>query len=993
MAARFRGGSVIICGAGIGNCGEFQEVVNNLTKFALSAAAAVCSAGPTGRLMADSPRTAAARGTVPTAQVPAADRGTGLVADLSSGERGEAAGGESLNNLKRRGAARSAYRNFQEQTVSTEAPEPNLKAFERDIRPILQRACVSCHGAGTQEGNIRIDTLDPNLLHGEDIAWWVEVRAVLSNGEMPPADADELDDADRARIVEWLAAELQRASQVRRAAEQHSTFRRLTKYEFNYVLQDLLGLPYDFARDLPPDAVSEDGFQNSSEMLHMSVVQLEAFRELGRRALRRAVVLGPRPQTLHWGVSMQAAADREFRRQDEELDGLRQKFKDDPERLEQEVRKLTVRFQQRPGRAHYVELSTGRMAPATWRYPGARYAWAPAEAPVTMPESFDHVAVLPPGQKLIVELGDQIPLEGTMRVRIRASRANADSDHVPSLQLEFGWQASNDSHASTRISKRDVAITAPPDRPQIYQWDVVLGDVYPRNSVRGISKMGDLPSPSEYLKFVNSAVTRGNVRIDFVEVTAPVYEQWPPASHRRIFSRAGRSTGNSSTGEGTPGQGGGNGSRDAAGSDEDTYAREILTGFMSRAWRRPVTAMEVEQKIRLFTRIRPECSSFEEAMVEVLATVLSSPNFLYLLRSDQPTAGTPSGQPVSGAGDAPGPRQLSDFELATRLSMFLWCSMPDGELFELAGQRRLHQPEVLRQQVRRLLKDERSWRFSRHFVRQWLGMQLLDHLSVDRKKYPQFDVGLQEAMQQEPIVFFEDMLEHNRSVLDFIHADDAFVNERLAKHYGISGVIGNHFRRVELKPEHRRGGLLTQAGLLAMNSDGSDSHPLKRGIWMLENLLNDPPPPPPPAVPEIDLADPEIAKLTLKERIEQHRDHAACRSCHARIDPWGIAFENFDAVGGWRTQINGRPVDASSVLFNGHLLEGMDGLKRYLLSRRQDQLVRAVVEKTVIWALGRPLTFADHSGIDRLTADLRRQGDGLATMIELIAVSGLFRSL
>jgi len=269
---------------------------------------------------------------------------------------------------------------------------------------------------------------------------------------------------------------------------------------------------------------------------------------------------------------------------------------------------------------------------------------------------------------------------------------------------------------------------------------------------------------------------------------------------------------------------------------------------------------------------------------------------------------------------------------------------------------------------------------------------LLDYLKVDRKIYPQFDPSLKEAMQEEPVAFFHEVLENNHSVLDFIHADYTMANERLASHYGLSDVYGNQFRRVALDPQHRRGGLLTEAGLLAMNSDGKDSHPLKRGIWMLESLLNDPPPPPPPAVPKIDLADPEIAKLTLKERIENHRNQAACMSCHAKIDPWGIAFENFDAVGSWRAEIQGKPVDASSLLFNGQKLDGVDGLKRFLLEHRQDQFARAMVHKMTTYALGRPLTFGDRSSVDQITADLRQQKDGLATMVKLIVTSQLFQS-
>ncbi|MCA9223284.1 MAG: DUF1588 domain-containing protein, partial [Planctomycetales bacterium] len=250
---------------------------------------------------------------------------------------------------------------------------------------------------------------------------------------------------------------------------------------------------------------------------------------------------------------------------------------------------------------------------------------------------------------------------------------------------------------------------------------------------------------------------------------------------------------------------------------------------------------------------------------------------------------------------------------------------------------------------------------------------------------------LKQAMQQEPVAMFDEVLRTDASVLDFLHADYTMANERLAQHYGLPNVRGNDFRRVVLPADCRRGGLLTQAGLLTMNSAGDGSHPIKRGVWLLEKILIDPPPPPPPAVPEIDLADPEIARMTLKERIEDHRNHAACMSCHAKIDPWGIAFENYDALGRWRDQIADKPIDATSRLFNDQKLDGMDGLKRFLLENRQDQFVRAMVHKLTTYALGRPLAFADRSVVDEITLEARQHGDGLATMIRLIAISDLFR--
>ena len=508
--------------------------------------------------------------------------------------------------------------------------------------------------------------------------WWLEVVAVLSNGEMPPADEAKLEDDDRSKVIEWLSLEIQVASAVRRAEQGHSSFRRMTRYEYTYTLQDLLGLPYNFGKDLPPEANSEDGFQNSSEMLHMSAIQFGAYRELSGNALKKATVQGERPEPIYWGVSMKAASTVEWAKQDAELEKIKQKHKDAPEKLKQELDRHAATLTARHNVAHYKDLVTGRTARTSWAYYNAKYAFKPTQKRAEVPAEFDHVAIIPPRQELIVELGDQIPEEGTLRVRIRAWRMSAEDNRLPSLQLEFGWQASNDSQASVRVSDHDVAIGAAPDKPQFYQWDIPLSEIYPRNSVRKISKMGDLPSPSEYVKLVNSSVSHGDIQIDYVEITAPVYDQWPPESHTRIFIDSENEA------------------------DEPAYAREVLMHFMSRAWRRRVTAADVDQKLTLFTKIRPKCDSFQEAMIEVLATVLASPKFLYLVRSDQ--------QP-NGAEENTQVERLSDSELATRLSMFLWCSTPDEELLNLAAKGRLSNPGILIGQVKRMLADARSQRF------------------------------------------------------------------------------------------------------------------------------------------------------------------------------------------------------------------------------------------------------------------------------------------
>ncbi|WP_404308376.1 DUF1592 domain-containing protein [Neorhodopirellula lusitana] len=941
-----------------------------------------------------------------------------------------------LSELKTLGAERSAYLEPPKET-SDQPVQRNSLAFANTIKPILIDACVDCHGPYGAEANFDITAIDPDLIEGGDAEWWEEVLAALNNGEMPPPDEVEMADEDRATVVEWLSNEIHYASIARRARDSNSSFRRLTKYEYNYALQDLLGEPWDFAKDLPPESVSEDGFQNSSDSLHLSVSQFETYRQLARRALDRVTVRGPKPEQVRWQHSMTDAAAIEEQIYHAKLKRLEKRFEDDAEKREQQLDNATRLYRSPGDGPYYLNTVTGEKARAKWEYNGALYAIEPVDSVETTkeetrkeetaePEAAEpetakqetaeqdvvaeqestdveaatsvsatkvkaptvkapHVAVLPTGRKpyLTIELGNQVPDEGLMRVRVRASRG-PDQERIPSMQLVFGWRATNEGRADVRVSKQDTHVTATAGQPDTYEWLIPLGEIDPRNAERKISTMGHFPSPSEYIRLVNSSVPKdadhpADIVIESVEVDAPVYQEWPPQSHTQIFP------GDRVNDELTPEQ-------------EVDYAREILASFMPRAWRSPVDSAAVDNKLALFQAMRGGSEDFQDAMLEVLATVLTSPKFLYFAPkpatspAEQVSAATSvesstSKKALTSAGSTN--RLLSGTDLATRLSLFLWCSVPDERLLELAAAGTLHQPAVLRAEVARMLEDPRHKRFVQHFVGQWLDLRALSYLAVD-KSFTQFDSSLKEAMQQEPRAYFEELLQTNASVLDVIHADYAMVNERLAVHYGITGVEGNEFRRVSLNDEASRGGILTQAGLLAMNSDGEHSHPLKRGVWILKCVLNDPPPPPPAAVPEIDLADPEILKLTLKQRIEDHRNQPACMSCHQKIDPWGIAFENYDAIGQWRDEIKGLPVDASSALFNNQVLDGVDGLKRYLLDSRQDQFVHAMVEKLAIFALGRPLAFSDSATVDEVTRAVRKDGDGLKTLVQALVTSDLF---
>ena len=857
----------------------------------------------------------------------------------------------SLSQARQHGLAQSLLLKAVAADVPQGPPQADLATFRDRILPVLQRTCVQCHGPDQQEGNIRIDTLNPDLLHGPDVSWWQEVSAVVSKHEMPPQGEEQLTAAERTQIVEWLSGELLSASQLQRSQAGQSAFRRMTRYEINYALQDLLGLPWDFAKDLPPEPVSKDGFQNSAELLQMSVSQLEAAREVFRGALRRAVVRGERPRSLFWSASMHQASADEWAG----LEGQQQKLREQHAADAQALQQALEQFQKQHSRAgglQYLDRQTGLRTGIGWGYGGAQHAWPALETLPEPPAAGGRVAEVRAGQRLIVELGDRLPDAGPLLVRVRAWRSeSAAAKAVPAtLQLEFGWQASNDSQASMRASVFEPVVEAVAEQPGWYEWRVELSEIEPRNLVRGTAKMGETPSPSELLRVINSSLADVPVQIDYVEVTSEAWQQWPPESHERLL-------------------------RVPEGLGEDAAAAVILERFMQRAWRGRVQPADVAGRVSLFRAIRPECADFQEAILEVLSSVLASPRFLYLAET-----GGERGSRLDGPG------------LASRLATFLWCSLPDEALLQSGSSGALLQPAELRRQVERMLADSRSSRMSQQFVRQWLGLQLLDYLRVDRERYPRFDVSLKESMQQEPAQYFREVLVSNGSVLDFVHSDYAVVDARLARHYGLPEQSGSGFRRVSLPGELGRGGLLTQAGLLAMNSDGRDSHPLKRGIWLLERILNDPPPPPPPAVPVIDLADPEILKLTLKQRLENHRSQPACHSCHARIDPWGIAFEEFDATGARRTEVQGKPVDAVAELYNRRVLDGAEGLKRYLLEERQDQFVVAITAKVSAFALGRPLTFADRVQVEAVSRQLRQRGDGLGDLVQLLCASELFQS-
>jgi uncharacterized protein DUF1592/uncharacterized protein DUF1588/uncharacterized protein DUF1585 len=333
-------------------------------------------------------------------------------------------------------------------------------------------------------------------------------------------------------------------------------------------------------------------------------------------------------------------------------------------------------------------------------------------------------------------------------------------------------------------------------------------------------------------------------------------------------------------------------------------------------------------------------------------------------------------------------RAVGDFELASRLSYFLWSSMPDEELFRAAQSGTLRRPGVLEAQARRMLRDPKARALVENFGGQWLQLRNLASLKPDPDRFPSFDAGLKAAMQQETELFFLGILQEDRSVLDFLDSRYTFLNERLAKHYGIGGVSGGAFRKVELIGG-ARGGVITQASILALSSYPTRTSPVIRGKWILENILNAPPPPPPANVPNLN-EEAVGSSGSLRKQLEQHRSNATCNSCHGRMDPLGFGLENYDAIGAWRTLDGKFPIDASGVLPNGKSFQGPAELRRILLDDK-DAFARGLTEKLLTYALGRGLERYDRLTINAISRKLAENGYRFSTLVSEIVNSAPFR--
>ena len=413
------------------------------------------------------------------------------------------------------------------------------------------------------------------------------------------------------------------------------------------------------------------------------------------------------------------------------------------------------------------------------------------------------------------------------------------------------------------------------------------------------------------------------------------------------------------------------------GDSGEQFAAQIIRSFATRTFRRPATDDEVKGLVALYRGAREQGESFREGCKLALTATLVSPQFLYRIELDPP--------------DHPRqPHTLNDYELATRLSYFIWSSMPDDRLLALAGENKLHDPIVLNAQVRRMLADRKSSAFISNFAGQWLELRNLAIANPDPEKFPEFP-KLRDDMRREGELLFESVVRDDQSVLDLIDSHYTFVNERLARFYGIDGVKGDDFRRVELvgAQARRRGGVLTTAAVMTVSALPNRTSPVRRGKFILDQLLGTPPPPPPPEVPPLSDKQTDIDGASLRQRMEAHRENPSCAACHARLDPLGFALENYDAIGRWRDFDGKFPVDASADLPSGEKFSGPDGL-RHLLLNHKDQFLRNLVQKLMTYSLGRGTDYHDAATVSEICNKVAQNQYRFSSLIDRIVHSDTF---
>ena len=822
------------------------------------------------------------------------------------------------------------------------APIPKgLEGYKSHVAPFFKENCVRCHGPEKSKGKITVHSLDGDLSAGQELERWELIIDVLEHGEMPPEDEDQQpSEEERKAIIAWIEQGLRdyvtKASKVAKAP----TVRRLTNFEYQNTMRDLFGFELNLIDDLPEDPIKPYHFNNTAAMMLIGTEQMDRYEQTARRMLMSAIVDPSKPEVHR--------VRKVWKTNTSVLEGLQ------PD-------EVSIRGNRKGAVADGIQIKK----------------W---------------------------------PKTGEFRLRFKAAAILPDGYTQVPLQMGMGYDRSGNTAGQIEPVGM-VALTNDVNNPKVFEMRGRIENypTVPEHRYRRGGRIdGNLVIIPPHITVTPQNIfddgmmqdnadplSRPRAVVEWIEFEAPVVDVWPPEYHTQIlFDSPLRQ------------------------SDPKAYVREVLKRFMTRAFRRPVESEEVDRFAKIYDIVsaKLKLKTIEEAMRETLAIVLVSPDFMYHVASE--------GQ------------KLRHYEIASKLSYFLWGSMPDEELFQLAQEKKLDDPTMIDRQVRRMLDDERSRDFVRNFTEQWLSIDKMKTIPINLDLFPRFlftyPVGekkgreivnrptIRDYMMKETSAFVAELIAKNESLFNIVDSDFAMLNQPLAYHYGVDGVEGLELRRVPVKPEHRLGGLLTHGSVLIGNGTGTAPHPIYRAVWLREAILGDKVKDPPADVPALsDSAGESAEKATrIKDLLRLHRQKESCADCHVRLDPWGIPFERYNAIGKFEAfappegatikpfnpkqhrdhksyydyvqRLKTVEVDAVAKVPHGPEVDGMRGLKKFLLKDRKKDVAKNVIRRLLSYSLGRELTYHDRYEVEALLEKTREKDYKMCDLIVLICQSNLF---
>jgi hypothetical protein len=877
---------------------------------------------------------------------------------------------------------------------------PLAARFKAAVQPLLAQYCGDCHSADLAEGDVDFSRLATWPDAASATQQWQLVDEMLRGRIMPPADAAQPSDEQRTLLLQWLRDYLTLQSRQGAGDPGPVVLRRLCNAEYAYTIRDLTGVAaLDPGREFPADGAAGEGFANVGNALAMSPALATKYLDAAKEVAAHAVLLpdgiafSPATTRRDWTTERLAAIRRLYAKYADAGGG-------------DEVNVQGVVFTSNEGGRLPVERYLAALL--HHRESLAAGSVTIADVATTTNLSPKYLAAL---WSMLIAREPSLLLD-EIRVAWRAAQPNDESAPAALTSLIREWQC--------RLWKFNVvghigkvggpASWLEPVSPLVAREEIERR--LPNGAADNVADAKWEADADAFRQLFPAALCYATIVPVDEAVTLTLYHREDDHLSRLMLSDAERAeldrlwselhfisqdalakvdalaqlieyaTQDADPSLFTP-------LREPYAAEAAAFRQQLLdaeprhvdavVAFAARAYRRPLTELESGQLRRLYATLRAEELDHDAAIRLVLARVLAAPAFLYRLES------SPAGQ-----GSAP----VSEWELAARLSYFLWSSAPDDRLRELAAAGRLSDPSILAEQTRRLLADDRIDRLASEFGRQWLqirGFEMHDEKSESR--FPMF-AALREAMAQESTLFLTDLFQHDRSLLSLLDADHTFLTEALAAHYGVPNVSGPEWRRVEGVRRFGRGGILTQAATLAATSGASRTSPILRGVWISEVLLGERLPKPPAGVPPLPDDQAASDELTVRQLVERHVSDPNCSVCHRRIDPYGFALEAYDAIGRRRqAEPNGQPIDAQSVLLDGTELAGVDGLRNYLVETRRDGFVRQFCKKLLGFALGRSVLLTDEPLLADMQAALKANDYRVGVAVEAIVQSRQFQEI